>query len=292
MYEQHSYIENFVNPYKFNGKEQDIETGLYYYGARYYDPKMSIWLSVDPLTEKMPNSNPYNYTMQNPINLTDPTGMYPEVGTENKPPFNEKDTEKLNKAKEYIGGVISKKNDRIDRLNAKINKLKNKQDKKFKEGRKTRIASKTDKISEQNNQIINLQTAISKINILMDPSKHNYSFQIGSDVGRDMGENIQEAGNLTWGSTNRDITVNTNSSVGTLIHELSHLYDVVFNKFRYTAFAAGTNIGFYNEGSEIIAYKLTYSLGGSLPAPVKGGVMSINSEWFNENLRKVYSKKK
>ena len=36
-------------PYKFNGKELDEETGLYYYGARYYDPKVSIWLSVDPL---------------------------------------------------------------------------------------------------------------------------------------------------------------------------------------------------------------------------------------------------
>lgn len=80
MYEQHSYTENFVNPYKFNGKEQDIETGLYYYGARYYDPKTSIWLSVDPMAEKFPNWNPYNYTMQNPINLTDPTGMAPEGG--------------------------------------------------------------------------------------------------------------------------------------------------------------------------------------------------------------------
>ncbi|WP_445455748.1 SpvB/TcaC N-terminal domain-containing protein [Flavobacterium sp. HNIBRBA15423] len=84
MYEQHSYSENFVNPYKFNGKEQDIETGLYYYGARYYDPKTSIWLSVDPLTEEYPNWNPYNYTMQNPINLTDPTGMYPEGGGDPK----------------------------------------------------------------------------------------------------------------------------------------------------------------------------------------------------------------
>ncbi len=35
---------------------------------------------MDPLTEKFPNWNPYNYTMQNPINLTDPTGMAPEGG--------------------------------------------------------------------------------------------------------------------------------------------------------------------------------------------------------------------
>ena len=68
----------YRTPYKFNGKELDEETGLYYYGARYYDPKISIWLSVDPLAESFPNWNPYNYTMQNPINLVDPTGMAPE----------------------------------------------------------------------------------------------------------------------------------------------------------------------------------------------------------------------
>ena len=35
-------------PYKFTGKKKDEETGLYYYGARYYDPKYSRWLSTDP----------------------------------------------------------------------------------------------------------------------------------------------------------------------------------------------------------------------------------------------------
>ena len=39
----------YNNPFKYNGKELDEATGLYYYGARYYDPKTSIWLSVDPL---------------------------------------------------------------------------------------------------------------------------------------------------------------------------------------------------------------------------------------------------
>ena len=66
---------NYYNsPYKFNVKELDEETGLYYYGARYYDPRTSIWLSVDPLAEKYPNVNPYVYTIDNPINLIDPNG--------------------------------------------------------------------------------------------------------------------------------------------------------------------------------------------------------------------------
>ena len=74
MAEQHSFSEEYESPYKFNGKELDSETGLYYYGARYYDPRISNWLSVDPMMEKYSGWNPYNYTLQNPINLTDPDG--------------------------------------------------------------------------------------------------------------------------------------------------------------------------------------------------------------------------
>lgn len=75
---------NYYNsPFKFNGKELDEETGFYYYGARYYDPKISIWLSVDPLAEKYPNVSPYVYCLNNPINAIDPDGrdVIPVHGT-------------------------------------------------------------------------------------------------------------------------------------------------------------------------------------------------------------------
>ncbi|MFV0290983.1 MAG: RHS repeat domain-containing protein [Mangrovibacterium sp.] len=38
-------------PYLFNGKEFDSETGLYYYGARYYNPRIGLWYGVDLLHE-------------------------------------------------------------------------------------------------------------------------------------------------------------------------------------------------------------------------------------------------
>ncbi len=69
---------SYNTPYKFNGKELDEETGNYYYGARYYNPKWSIWLGVDPLAEQMPSWSPYNYTFNNPIRFTDPDGRAPE----------------------------------------------------------------------------------------------------------------------------------------------------------------------------------------------------------------------
>ncbi len=72
--EEHSNTER--TPYLFNGKELDEETGLYYYGARYYDAKTSVWQSVDLEAEKYPNVSPYAYVANNPINSLDPDGRY------------------------------------------------------------------------------------------------------------------------------------------------------------------------------------------------------------------------
>lgn len=73
-----TYFEEHTNsntsPYLFNAKEKDVETGLYYYGARYYDAKTSVWLSVDVMTEKYPDLSPYNYGLNNPVRMTDPDG--------------------------------------------------------------------------------------------------------------------------------------------------------------------------------------------------------------------------
>ena len=59
---------------ELNAKEFDEETDLYYYGARYMDPQNSMWLGVDPLTEKYPNLTGYCYTNNNPVKYIDPTG--------------------------------------------------------------------------------------------------------------------------------------------------------------------------------------------------------------------------
>ena len=73
LVDEHSSSEEM--PYKFNGKELDEETGLYYYGARYMQPMASIWYGVDPLTEKYPNVGGYVYCNANPVKLIDPDGM-------------------------------------------------------------------------------------------------------------------------------------------------------------------------------------------------------------------------
>src|SRR5690606_31671700 len=72
---------SYDNKWKFNGKELDDATQMYYYGARYYDPRISIFVSVDPLAEKFVGWTPYHYVHNNPINLIDPTGMSAEPPT-------------------------------------------------------------------------------------------------------------------------------------------------------------------------------------------------------------------
>ncbi|ANO47693.1 yd repeat protein [Flavobacterium columnare] len=76
LFEEHS--SSISMPYLFNGKELDRETNLTYYGARYLDMKTSLWLNIDPLAEKFPNTSPYVYCLNNPIKLIDPDGRWPE----------------------------------------------------------------------------------------------------------------------------------------------------------------------------------------------------------------------
>ncbi len=79
-------------PFRFTGKEWDEETGLYYYGARYYEPQLARWMSADPAGFELINpmgsdgkprsgysiieaTNWYSYVSNNPVRYIDPTGM-------------------------------------------------------------------------------------------------------------------------------------------------------------------------------------------------------------------------
>ena len=77
---------NIRRDYLFTGKELDRDTGFYYFGARYLDPRTSNWMSPDPDLPRymrgevnggvfMPgNLGLYTYTLNNPVVLKDPNG--------------------------------------------------------------------------------------------------------------------------------------------------------------------------------------------------------------------------
>ena len=64
--------------HRFTGKELDPESGLYYYGGRYYDPEISRFVSADPFVPQPGNPqslNRYSYTINNPQRYIDPSGF-------------------------------------------------------------------------------------------------------------------------------------------------------------------------------------------------------------------------
>ena len=67
--------------YGFNGKEKDneinVEGGDYDFGARIYDGRLGLFLSIDPKTKDFPFINPYCFAVNNPIRLTDENGEGP-----------------------------------------------------------------------------------------------------------------------------------------------------------------------------------------------------------------------
>ncbi len=78
---------DYADRTRYTGQELDRELGLYDYGARWYDPALGRFLQVDPLASSFPGYTPYHYVHNNPINLTDPTGMSassPIFGTDGK----------------------------------------------------------------------------------------------------------------------------------------------------------------------------------------------------------------
>ena len=86
-----------------------------YFGARYYDPNISIWLSVDPMSDKYSSISPYAYTANNPIRLKDPNGMelteYENSKTGETININDNINERVEVSDEDWGGVKQLKKD-------------------------------------------------------------------------------------------------------------------------------------------------------------------------------------
>jgi RHS repeat-associated protein len=73
------------NTYRLSSKEFEDHAGLYYFGARYYDPETGRWLTPDPLGF-IDGTNKYLYVANNPLNFIDPWGLdYVDVNVTGTP---------------------------------------------------------------------------------------------------------------------------------------------------------------------------------------------------------------
>ena len=92
--------------YTFSAKEKDSETGLSYFGSRYYSSDLSVWLSVDPQASKYPSLSPYVYCANNPVRVVDPDGEEIVLETIYKKDANGNDTKEIERFNIRITGKI------------------------------------------------------------------------------------------------------------------------------------------------------------------------------------------
>ncbi len=236
-------------PYLFNGKELDEETGLYYYGARYYNPRISLWYGVDPVAEKYPNFSPYCYTMNNPVMLIDPDGMEIDEGSK--------------KEWERQKGYVTKQR---DKLQSKSDGLVAKAEKKG--WNSEQLAKKQGNLGER---ISSLNISLETMGTL-EASDQVYSLsQVASG----------ELGGLTLDTKNNVISINYGST-SNFVHEMTHAGqfetgDMAFNS--KTGLTLGQDI--YDE---VAAYKAQFayspsSVSGLTSTSVPNSFGSITTSW-------------
>ncbi|MFV0305101.1 MAG: RHS repeat-associated core domain-containing protein [Moheibacter sp.] len=231
----------FNNVYKFNGKELDVNTGLYYYGARYYNPRVSNWLSVDPLAEKYPSISPYAFVANNPIIFVDPDGRQIEPGSQ-------KEWDKQKNA------VISER----DRLQGKIDGLNTKASEKGWSAEKLsrKMGNMGDRVSNLNGTLTTLGTLESSDQV----------YQLDKISGA--------VGGITLDTKSNNIVISFNST-SNFVHETTHAGqfetgDLAFNTTTGLSLAQDLN-------DEVSAYKAQYSFD---PSSTGGkNLNTINANW-------------
>lgn len=67
---------SITQPFTYTAREYDSETGLYFYRARYYDPKAGRFITKDTISFAGGDVNLYNYVQNNPVNFKDPLGLW------------------------------------------------------------------------------------------------------------------------------------------------------------------------------------------------------------------------
>lgn len=220
-------------PYLYNGKELDEETRLYYYGARYYDYRTSLWQSVDPVINKDNNISPYVYCRNNPIKLSDPDGKS-AVASLNKKTKTITVTQKLI----FYGSEATRANvDAIKKgLESQWNNASSNMTKKIRINEKTGAVNPKKSKGTEYNVVFVFETEITdeagaKKAAMKNNKDKNYELNFirlenggqGSESFYSVEENSANGGNGGWFTTTQPLATSTAA------HEIAHGYSLGHN---------------------------------------------------------------
>lgn len=218
-------------PYKYNGKELDKMHGLnmYDYSARHYDAAIGRFTTIDPLAEMYYSWSPYHYAANNPIRITDPTGML----------WN--DSTSAQYARDLSAAMSNRKSDLYKKAEESLAKAK-------KEGRADSWVG-SDEYNDLLGQHNSMSSAITELG------------EMGRDLTQRFAYNMVDGNNSETMIINGIITMNIgyqgNLSLGA--HETSHGYDV------FRGGMPTTSEGLYQ--TEKKAYGRQFSFGGKASMP-------------------------
>ena len=234
-------------PYLFNAKEFDEETGMYYYGARYYDPRLSLWMSTDPMQEKYASLSSYAYCGGNPIRLIDSNGM-----------------EFTEASEKYISSLVSD----IDKRQAKNNSNIAKKEAALANAglSEKKIRNLNKNISELKANNASLEEVRTEIEILRNSSQiynvvRDNSLNVSGDI-LGLGAETRSGARYNVDTDMFDVLLGDNS-LGLLAHELKHAYQ--FETGAYSTGYLSNGAPFYDKSDEIEAYQRGELFG--TPAP-------------------------
>ena len=176
--------------------------------ARHYHSDLSIWLSVDPMSDKYPGVSPYTYCANNPVRLVDPDGRTWETL---------EDAEKANRMRRQAEDGISWNNSRIQKYKSKLAHTTN-------QNQQIRLQNKINEFEERNDY---LQYGINGLNQMEESMDFSFHFSSVNRGETCFSEITPYEEDLSTGI----ITIYSDSYTATRWHECTHVWDWMSNYF-------------------------------------------------------------
>lgn len=165
-----------------------------------------------------------------------------------------------------IDGRIADIDSKIEENNADIKAA-------TRQGKIDRLTKSNNDLTSQKSQLVEAKSMLA----FLLSKEHTFSITVSTRVPSSGDSKFDLEGTIIWGDNDKSIIVSFNRSVDVLIHEMVHAFHIVKGTYKHTTFVKGDRVSLYGYGSEIQAYKVSYSLTGFIEGA--SNISGINKEF-------------